>query len=322
MTMPVSTFDPPREYAHTTVMAEQAVRALDPRLGGVYLDVTVGGGGHSAAILEACRGSRVVAFDRDRVAVGAARERLAPYADRVRVLHAEFGSLEERLRELNLDAVDGLIADLGVSSQQLEDAARGMSFRAEGPLDMRMDRSTGDTALELVERLSQEDLAKVIFQFGQERRSRRVARCIKQSLARRELETTRDLRRAVVRAVGPHRIGGIDPATRTFQALRIAVNEEISQLAMLLESLPRIVKPGATVVFISFHSLEDRAVKCAFRDASLWERLSKKPLVPTRDEIDGNPRARSAKLRAARRVADPNANPPQSSPGEPGGAHE
>ena len=214
------------------------------------------------------------------------------------------------------------VADLGVSSQQLEDAARGMSFRAEGPLDMRMDRSTGDTALELVERLSQEDLAKVIFQFGQERRSRRVARCIKQSLARRELETTRDLRRAVVRAVGPHRIGGIDPATRTFQALRIAVNEEISQLAMLLESLPRIVKPGATVVFISFHSLEDRAVKCAFRDASLWERLSKKPLVPTRDEIDGNPRARSAKLRAARRVADPNANPPQSSPGEPGGAHE
>jgi 16S rRNA (cytosine1402-N4)-methyltransferase len=321
MTMPVSTFDPPGEFVHTTVMPEQAVAALDPRLGGVYVDATVGGGGHSAAILEACRGSRVVAFDRDRAAVSAARERLARYEDRARVLHAEFSSLEHRLHELNLDAVDGLIADLGVSSQQLEDASRGMSFRAEGPLDMRMDCSSGDTALELIERLSQEELAKVIFQFGQERRSRRVARCIKQSLARRELQTTRDLRRAVVRAVGPHRIGGIDPATRTFQALRIAVNEEMAQLAMLLGALPRIVKPGATVVFISFHSLEDRAVKCALRDATLWDRLGKKPVLPTRAEIDSNPRARSAKLRAARRVANIDASA-RSSPSELGGAHE
>jgi 16S rRNA (cytosine1402-N4)-methyltransferase len=318
--MPVSTFDPP-EFVHTTVMAEQAVRALDLRLGGVYVDATVGGGGHSAAILEACRGSRVVAFDRDHAAVSAARERLARYEDRARVLHAEFGSLEHRLHEVNLDAVDGLVADLGVSSQQLQDASRGMSFRADGPLDMRMDCSSGDTALELIERLSQEELAKVIFQFGQERRSRRVARCIKQSLARRELQTTRDLRRAVVRAVGPHRIGGIDPATRTFQALRIAVNDEMAQLAMLLDALPRIVKPGATVVFISFHSLEDRAVKCALRDAALWDRLGKKPVLPTRAEIDSNPRARSAKLRAARRVADIDASP-RSSPNELGGAHE
>jgi 16S rRNA (cytosine1402-N4)-methyltransferase len=198
--------------------------------------------------------------------------------------------------------VDGLIADLGVSSRQLSDPSRGMSFREEGPLDMRMDSSGGDTALALIERLRQEELAGVIFQLGQERRSRRVARCIKQALDRGELRTTLDLRRAVVRAVGPHRVGGIDPATRTFQALRIAVNEELEQLNALLKTAPDIVRAGGTAVFISFHSLEDRAVKLAFKQPALWERLSKKPLVPCAKECDTNPRARSAKLRAARRV--------------------
>lgn len=320
MTMPVSHLEPP-ELVHTTVMAEEVVRVLDPRLGGTYVDATAGGGGHSAAILEACRGARVVAFDRDRAAVQRARDRLEPFGERARVLHSEFAQIEQRLGELGTDAVDGLVADLGVSSQQLGDPARGMSFRTEGPLDMRMDQSSGDTALALMERLSQDDLANLIYQFGQERRSRRVARCIKQSLSRGELETTRDLRRAVVRAVGPHRVGGVDPATRTFQALRIAVNEELDQLSMLLEVSQRIVKPGGRVAFITFHSLEDRAVKHALLDSSTWERLGKKPVLPSRAELDKNPRARSAKLRAALRL--PPATPEASGEGdEPGDVFE
>jgi 16S rRNA (cytosine1402-N4)-methyltransferase len=179
-----------------------------------------------------------------------------------------------------------------------------MSFRADGPLDMRMDTSSGETAAELIARLSDDELADVIYKFGDERRSRRVARCIKQAEARGELATTLDLRRAIVRAVGPARVGGVDPATRTFQALRIAVNHELDELATLLDSAARALKTGGVLAVISFHSHEDRLVKNAFKDRDLWAPLTKKPVVPTDAESIANPRARSAKLRAARRIDD------------------
>jgi len=293
--------EPPPSFEHTTVMPGEVVEALSPRDGGVYLDLTAGGGGHAAAILAACDGARVIAFDRDPAAIDAARQCLAEFGVRARVARASFDEVEAWLADAGVGQVDGLIADLGISSHQLTDAERGMSFRVEGPLDMRMDPTQGETARELVDRLSQDELADVIYQLGEERRSRRVARCIKQALAAGELETTLDLRRAVVRAVGPRRVGGIDPATRTFQALRIAVNGELDQLATLLDTASRIVRPGGTAVFISFHSLEDRLVKRAFVDRERWQRLSKKPLTATDEERAENPRARSAKLRAARR---------------------
>jgi 16S rRNA (cytosine1402-N4)-methyltransferase len=189
-----------------------------------------------------------------------------------------------------------------LSSQQLADAERGMSFRSSGPLDMRMDPTRGETALELIERLSQDELANVIYELGEERRSRRVARCIKQAFEAGELKDTLELRRAVVRAVGPRRLGGVDPATRTFQALRIAVNGELDQLVSLLGVAKSLLAPGGIAAIISFHSLEDRLVKRAFLDRSSWHRLNKKPVLAGETELAENPRARSAKLRAAMRV--------------------
>jgi 16S rRNA (cytosine1402-N4)-methyltransferase len=291
-------------FEHLSVMTEEVLGALAPERGGVYIDLTAGGGGHSAAILARAANARVIAFDRDPAAISAARERLGEFGERAMVVHASFEEVEAWLATAHMEPVQGLLADLGVSSHQLTDSARGMSFRSEGPLDMRMDRSRGETARELVERLSQEELADVIYHYGEERRSRRVAACIKQAIAAGELETTLDLRRAVVRAVGPRRIGGIDPATRTFQALRIAVNGELDQLATLLDMAHRVLAPGGVAAIISFHSLEDRLVKRAFLDRDRWERLSKKPLVASDEEQAKNPRSRSAKLRAARRVDD------------------
>lgn len=278
------------------------VRALAPERGGLYLDVTAGGGGHAAAILDAAQNARVIAFDRDPTAVAAARKRLAPFGERALVVHSAFSGVSDWLVRAEMGQVQGLVADLGVSSHQLADRGRGMSFRTEGPLDMRMDTTEGETARELVERVSQDELADIIYQLGEERRSRRVAACIKQAIAAGELHTTLDLRRAVVRAVGPRRVGGIDPATRTFQALRIAVNGELDELRDLIDALPAILADGGVAAIISFHSLEDRLVKRAFLQRMIWERLNNKPIVADEDERADNPRARSAKLRAARRV--------------------
>lgn len=288
--------DPP----HKSVLLAETIAALAPRAGGIYVDATLGAGGHTEAIL-AIEGTRVIGVDRDEVALGLARERLAPFGDRLRLVHGRFSEIEAHLAALGVTQVDGLCADVGVSSMQLTEADRGMSFRKDGPLDMRMDRSRGTTALDLIDHLSDDELADVLYRFGEERRSRRVARCIKQARAAGELATTLDLRRAVVRAVGPARIGGVDPATRTFQALRIAVNDEIGELAALIDAAARVVRPGGVFAVISFHSLEDRAVKRAFK-AGGWQQLTKKPVVPGDAETAENPRARSAKLRAARRV--------------------
>jgi 16S rRNA (cytosine1402-N4)-methyltransferase len=304
MTIVAPITEEPRGFEHVTVMAPEVVRALEPARGGVFLDLTAGGGGHSAAVLATGPNCRVIAFDRDPVAVAATRSRLQEFGERAAVVHASFSEVDDWLESAHVAGVAGLVADLGLSSEQLADRERGMSFRLEGPLDMRMDRTRGETARELVERLSQEKLADVIYQYGEERRSRRVAACIKQALAAGQLDTTLDLRRAVVRAVGPRRIGGIDPATRTFQALRIAVNSELDELSLALERAAAWLAPGGVAVFISFHSLEDRLVKRALLDRETWERLTPKPLTASEPEQATNPRSRSAKLRAGRRLSE------------------
>lgn len=302
--MSMAALENPPEFHHLTVLRQETIRLLELRPFGVYVDATLGGGGHTEAILLAERGARVICFDRDPLALRAARARLAPYLDRTTFVQSRFGNLERELERLGISQIDGLVADLGVSSPQLDEAERGMSFRREGPLDMRMDPTEGETAADLVVRLSQDELADVLYTLGEERRSRRIARCIKQALDAGELSTTTDLRRAVVRAVGPRKIGGVDPATRTFQALRLAVNRELEELASLLAAASRVVRPGGVAALISFHSLEDRLVKRAFLEREIWEKLSKKPVIPTDVEQSENPRSRSAKLRAARRVEE------------------
>lgn len=291
-------------FEHTSVMTRQTLELLQPHPGKLYADATLGGGGHSAAILEASApDGRVVAVDRDLNAIEHARARLSGYGDRIQVVHGEFGSLHALLRSIGQETVDGLVADLGVSSPQLDDAARGFAFSQDGPLDMRMDQTRSGTALELIERWSESELADVIYQYGEERRSRPIARSIRAALAAGELRTTADLRRAVVRAIGRPPNSKVDPATRTFQALRIAVNRELEQLERLLDQLAELLSDGGIAVLISFHSLEDRMVKHALRADARLTVLTKRPLVADEAERAENRRSRSAKLRAAARVA-------------------
>ena len=294
----------PPVFSHTTVLCDESVALLDPRPGAVYVDATVGGGGHTDVLLERAPGAVVIGIDRDPGALAAASERLSRHGDRFVPLRGAFGDLAELLGGAGFTKVDGILADLGLSSAQLTDGMRGMSFRLEGPLDMRMDPNLEETALDLIARLDQDELANVIFRLGEERRSRRVARCIKLAQQDGRLNTTTDLRRAVVRAVGPARVGGVDPATRTFQALRIAVNGELDQLSSLLEHAPAVLAQNGILAVISFHSLEDRQVKRAFQDRERWERLTKKPVTAGPVELASNPRARSAKLRAAKLLPD------------------
>ncbi len=292
-------------FVHATVMKEEIVAALAPKDGGIYVDATLGGGGHAEAILAAASGAKVIAFDRDIMAITAAEARLERFHDRVEIVKSTFGRIREELDRMGIGRVDGLCADLGVSSPQLDDPARGMSFRREGPIDMRMDQENGETALEMIDRMSDDELADVIFRYGDERRSRRIARSIKRAFDEGELTHTLDLRRAIVRAVGPVRVGGVDPATRTFQALRIAVNGELDELNTLLAALPSIVTAGGVAAILSFHSLEDRQVKHAFSVRDVWSPLWKRPIGASDEETATNPRARSAKLRAAYRNVEP-----------------
>lgn len=290
-------------FEHASVMLHEVIAALAPVDGGFYVDATAGGGGHSRAILEASGPTgRVVAIDRDPLAVAVAAERLAGFGDRARVIHGEQRDLGALLREWQSPLVDGLIADLGVSSPQLDVAERGFSFNKPGPLDMRMDTSQGETAAELLSRLDEGALADVLFQYGDERHSRKIARSIVRALEAGELHTTEDLRRAVVRVEGPRKQGKIDPATRTFQALRIAVNGELDQLRALLDAVPDLLADGGVVAVISFHSHEDRMVKHTFRNDVRLEVLTKRPILAGDEEQAANPRSRSAKLRVARRV--------------------
>lgn len=303
--------------AHITVMKHEIADALAAGAPGVsapvFVDCTLGFGGHTEALLESSRGARVIAFDRDPIARESSQKRLSRFADRLTIVAAPFSALQEKLSELGVHEVHGLCADLGVSSPQLDDPDRGMSFRREGPIDMRMDPTGGETALEMIARLEDDQLANVIYEYGEERRSRRIARKIKQAYAAGDLRTTLDLRRAIVAAVGPVRVGGVDPATRTFQGLRIAVNQELAELEQLLAALPRVLAAGGHAAILSFHSLEDRLVKRAFKERATWEALSKKPQTPREEEELENPRARSAKLRVAARVENPDAPPAEGS---------
>ena len=291
-------------FSHDSVMTLETLEWLKPQPGKLYADATLGAGGHTAAILDASApDGRVVAVDRDLRAVEHAQHKLAAYGDRVHVLHGEFRYLPELLHTAGYALVDGIVADLGVSSPQLDDATRGFAFSQDGPLDMRMDDSRGETALSLIGRLSEAELADVLYQFGEERRSRAIARSIRASLAAGELHSTGDLRRAVVKAIGRPPGSKSDPATRTFQALRIAVNEELDQLETLVGCLAELLADDAVAVLISFHSLEDRMVKHALRGDARLRVLTKRPIVANAEEQARNRRARSAKLRAAARCS-------------------
>jgi 16S rRNA (cytosine1402-N4)-methyltransferase len=289
-------------FVHATVLLHETIDAIAPRSGGVYADVTLGGGGHAEGILERSSPDGVlIGIDRDPAALEASRERLKRFGTRARIVHARMSDLGEVSRAEGFPLLDGVIADLGVSSPQLDEAERGFSFGASGPLDMRMDTTSGVTAKELIASLDADELANVIYEFGEERLSRRISRAIKFAEEAGELETTADLRRAVHRGAGNHR-GRIDPATRTFQALRIAVNRELGELDDLITLVPDVLSDNGVAAIISFHSLEDRRVKHRFRDDARMEPLTKKPVLATDEEQSANPRSRSAKLRAARRV--------------------
>lgn len=290
------------DFDHTPVLLEEVLEYLSPVAGGVYADVTLGGGGHGRAILErSAPDGRLVGTDRDPTAIEAARGALGEFGDRVTLRKARMRDLSEVLESVGLAQVDGIVADLGVSSVQLDQQDRGFSLAKDGPIDMRMDPTQGETAFELIGRTDAEELANVIYRYGEEGRSRRIARSIRRAYEEGELETTADLRRAVHRATGPRR-GRIDPATKTFQALRIAVNDELSELESLLEQLPTVLCEGGVAAVISFHSLEDRMVKHCFRDSAGLTPLTKRPVIASDEERQHNPRSRSAKLRAARRL--------------------
>jgi 16S rRNA (cytosine1402-N4)-methyltransferase len=287
---------------HTPVMLNEVLAALEPKSGCVYADLTTGAGGHSAAILEASApDGRLIAIDRDPYAVELATAALARFGARVNVVHGDYADLPSILRAQGSERVHGLVADLGVSSPQLDRAERGFSFRHSGPLDMRMDTSQGETVAEMIARLDEVALTDILRRYGEERRARAVARSLVRASEAGELRTTEDLRNAVLRGTGPQR-SRIDPATRSFQALRIAVNREIQQLEALLVELPELLHDNGVAVIISFHSLEDRPVKQAFRGDERLEPLSKRVVIATEEEQANNPRSRSAKLRAARRV--------------------
>lgn len=287
---------------HVTVLRDESVNQLNARPGAILVDGTLGGGGHTRAMAErVAPNGLVVALDRDPAAIAAAEKTLAGLP--VRLAQANFSDLAEVLEQLQIDRVDGVLLDLGLSSDQLADAERGFSFAAQGSLDLRFDTSEGEPAHRLVNRLSAEHLADLIYHYGEERYSRRIARAIVERRRQREIRTAAELA-DLVRACVPRTKGlRIDPATRTFQALRIAVNDELKSLEIALRRTPDLLRPGGRLAIISFHSLEDRRVKEAFRDDARLHALTRKPIRASEEEIAANPRSRSAKLRVAERTA-------------------
>ncbi|MBN1995690.1 MAG: 16S rRNA (cytosine(1402)-N(4))-methyltransferase RsmH [Anaerolineae bacterium] len=307
--------------AHQPVLLTETIPALQPRPGGVYIDGTVGGGGHAAAILKASApDGQLFGLDRDERALAIASRRLAEFGQRVHLFHANFDQLSQIAQQQQIPLAHGILLDLGVSSMQLDQPERGFSFQTDGPLDMRMDPSAGETAADLVNHLPETELADLIYRYGEEPYSRRIARAIVQA---RPLERTQELADLVAGAVGPRRQKSgrrpgklkIHPATRAFQALRIAVNDELGALERVLPQAISLLEPGGRLAVISFHSLEDRIVKqyfkqesqdcicpptqpvCTCRHKATIHIITKKPITPSLAEIDENPRARSAKLR-------------------------
>lgn len=305
------------------MLLDEVLAVLEPERGGLFVDCTLGMGGHAEAILGASDRTRLIGLDRDAESLELARGRLASFGDRFRPVHANYREIAEVLRrEAPGERVAGLLADLGISSHQLDEAERGFSFSREAPLDMRMDRSQGETAADLVNRLPESELADLIYEYGEERASRRIARAICRARERSPLRTTTELAEIVARASGiPRHKQRIHPATRTFQALRIAVNQELEGLGRFLDdAVAALDVPGGRIAVIAFHSLEDRIVKHTFNALSghcscppglpvcvcgarrLVRVLTRKPIAAAEREIETNPRARSAKLRAAERV--------------------
>ncbi len=291
---------------HVPVLLQIAIDFLAVKRGGIYIDATVGLGGHSCEIAKLLGApGHLIGFDKDPAALERARVNLQPPPGRegdwprVELIHASFSEVGERFAA---GSIDGLLADVGVSSLQLNDPERGFSFQAEGPLDMRMNPQSERTAEQVVNHMGEKDLADVIYEFGEERRSRRIARAIVRA---RPIRSTAHLAGVVSAAARTMKSHGIHPATLTFQGIRIFVNRELDDLRELLEAAPRLLKPGGRAVVISFHSLEDRIVKDALRDGSkagVYQVLTKKPVTATNAEVYRNPRSRSAKLRAAERV--------------------
>ena len=310
---------------HRPVLPAESIRYLAPERGGLFVDATLGLGGHSEALLEASPGVRVIGIDRDPEALELARARLARFDERFRPVHANFKEIAGVVGEAGEQELSGVLADLGVSSLQFDSSERGFSFRHDAPLDMRMNAASEEeeTAAELLARLPEDEIARIIFEYGEERKSRRIARWIvERREAGRPIEKTTELAELVARAVGYKRTDRIHPATRTFQALRIAVNRELEGLEAFLEASIDLLQPSGRLVVISFHSLEDRIVKRALRRLSgqcecdprlpvcacgarrTVEILTRRPITPTEAELDENPRARSAKLRACRKLED------------------
>jgi 16S rRNA (cytosine1402-N4)-methyltransferase len=307
---------------HRPVLLKETLNFLAPERGGLFVDCTVGLGGHSEEILNASNETRVLGFDRDPAALEFTRERLARFGDRFRAVHANFQDIADVLRETSESEPVGILADLGVSSLQLDSAERGFSFRFDAPLDMRMDPTSGSTAAELLAQLSEEEIARIIFEFGEERHSRRIARRI---VGRREqgqpVATTKELADLVVQAIRARKWKQVHPATRTFQALRIAVNGELDGLAQFVETSIDLLAPGGQFVVISFHSLEDRIIKqelrrlsgvcqcpprlpiCSCGARAVVEILTRRPITPGPAELEDNPRSRSSKLRACRKLS-------------------
>lgn len=295
---------------HAPVMPAEVLSLLAPREDGLYVDCTVGLGGHTEMLLAAGAG-RVIGLDRDVVALEHARTRLASFSARVELVHADYRTLPQVLADRQISGIDGALADLGVSSMQLDDAERGFSFRHDGPLDMRMNASAGETLADRLADVDEGTLADVIYQYGEERHARRIARAIVTARDRQPLARTGELASVVRRAAGGGTWQRLDPATRTFQALRIWINGELDGLDTFLRSTVATLHTGGRLVVIAFHSLEDRIVKHTFKamarpddgSAPVGRVLTPKPLEPTDAERDENPRSRSAKLRAMERVA-------------------
>jgi 16S rRNA (cytosine1402-N4)-methyltransferase len=282
-------------FSHIPVLGKEIITGLAIREGGHYLDLTVGGGGHSRLILEAAPNTKITAIDRDEDALTAAKNNLSEYGSRVEFFRSNFATYE-----FPQNSFDGIIADLGVSSYHLDNPERGFSFRQEAELDMRMDRRQSLTAAEVINHWDEVELANIFFKYGEERLSRRIARRIVEN---RPFHTTIQLAETISYSVPrKYRYGRIHPATRVFQALRIAVNDELKSLETLLEKAPNALVENGKIAVISFHSLEDRIVKHSFKDSSLLKVLTKKPIIAQEEEISINSRARSAKLRIAQLV--------------------
>lgn len=287
---------------HISVLTTEILDLMAPKLGEIWVDATVGAGGHSARILERISlAGTLLGLDQDPEMLKLARSMLP--GNNVRLFHASFDQLREVLHEVGIEKVSGLLADLGFCSDQIENPQRGLSFLREGPLDMRLDRNIGLPARDILANWEEKELADLFWRFGEEKKSRQIAKKIIRMRESTPLETTTQLA-DLVRSVVPRskiRMGSIDPATRVFQALRIAVNDELGALERLLKILPSCIGPAGRVGIISFHSLEDRLVKHAFKESEVWEMVTRKPVQASEEELARNPRSRSAKLRIARR---------------------